>query len=111
MIKAIENLPEVSFIDGITLDVIQARLTTFYQQKYKEVKGKSVILRAGEPEALKLYAVSVILMQIYENVENKKGKWGKGDTFGTVFGNWVMQKTYHLKAFYADFISFFLGVF
>lgn len=39
-----------------------------------------------------------------ENVENNKGKWGKGDTFGTVFGDWVMQKTYHLKAFHTDFI-------
>jgi hypothetical protein len=39
-----------------------------------------------------------------EDVEGKKKKWGKGDTFGTVFGDWVMQKTYHLKAFYTDFI-------
>ena len=39
-----------------------------------------------------------------ENVENSKGKWGKGDTFGTVFGDWVMQKTYHLKAYYTDFL-------
>lgn len=40
-----------------------------------------------------------------ENVENAKGKWGKGDTFGTVFGDWVMQKTYHLKAYYTDFLK------
>ena len=39
-----------------------------------------------------------------EDVEGNKHKWGKGDTFGTVFGDWVMQKTYHLKAFHTDFI-------
>jgi len=39
-----------------------------------------------------------------DNVENSKGKWGKGDTFGTVFGDWVMQKTYHLKAYHTDFV-------
>lgn len=39
-----------------------------------------------------------------EDVEGKKKKWGKGDTFGTIFGDWVMQKTYHLKAFHTDFI-------
>ena len=69
MIKAIENLPEVTFIDGITLDVIQARLVEHYRNKYRQVKGKEITLRPGEPEMLKLYAVSVILMQIYECVE------------------------------------------
>ena len=69
MIKAIENLPDVTFIDGITLDTIQAELTEFYQEKYKEITGRSLVLRPGEPESLKLYAVSVMLMQIYECVE------------------------------------------
>ena len=82
MIKEIANLPEVSFIDGITLDVIQARLTTLYQDKYRELKGKSIVLRPGEPEALKLYAVSVILMQIYENVE----KAGRMDLLKYAYG-------------------------
>lgn len=39
-----------------------------------------------------------------EDVEGTKKKWGKGDTFGTKFGDWVMQKTYHLKAYHTDFI-------
>lgn len=39
-----------------------------------------------------------------EDVEGSKKKWGKGDTFGTVFGDWVMQKTYHLKAYYTNYL-------
>ena len=39
-----------------------------------------------------------------ENVENNKGKWGKGDTFGIKFGDWVMQKSFYLKAYYTDYL-------
>ena len=51
------------------------------------------------------FAKKNISLKIYdtENVENAKGKWGKGDTFGTVFGDWVMQKSYHLKAYVTNF--------
>ena len=82
MIKAIENLPEVSFIDGITLDVVQARLVSYYREKYRQVKGKEITLKAGEPEMLKLYAVSVILFQIFEAVE----KAGRMDLLKYAYG-------------------------
>ena len=42
MIKEIAILPEVSFIDGVTLDVIQAKLVSLYQEKVtKELVGRS----------------------------------------------------------------------
>lgn len=62
MIAQIENLPEVSFIDNKTLDDVQAELLADYQEKYEEVTKKKLVLRRADPEALKLYAVSV---QIY----------------------------------------------
>lgn len=62
MIKEIENLPEVSFIDWKTLDDVQEEMISDYQKKYNELTGKDLVLRRADPEALKLYACSV---QIY----------------------------------------------
>lgn len=82
MIKEIAALPEVSFIDGITLTTIQRRLTALYQEKYRELTGKAVTLKPGDPEMLKLNAVSVVLMQLYENVE----KAGRMDLLKYAYG-------------------------
>lgn len=65
MIDQIENLPEVSFIDGITLDNVRANLISNYQEKYKEVTGKSCTLTASDPITLILYACAV---QLYQNL-------------------------------------------
>ena len=46
------------------------------------MKGKNKALKAGEPEMLKLYAVSVILFQIYECVE----KAGRMDLLKYAYG-------------------------
>ena len=62
MIVQIENLPEVSFIDYKTLNDVQEELLADYQEKYEEITKKKLVLRRADPEALKLYAVSV---QIY----------------------------------------------
>ena len=35
MIPELENLPEVSFIDNITLDDIQKQLVSDYEQRYE----------------------------------------------------------------------------
>lgn len=73
MISEIANLPDVSFIDNKTLDEVQANMVSDYETKYKEITGKELSLRRGDPEALKLYACSVQIYQMYLNVE-KTGK-------------------------------------
>ena len=82
MIKEIANLPDVSVIDGITLSAIQAKMVALYREKYRQINGKDITLRAGEPEALKIYAVSVILFQLYEIVE----KAGRMDLLKYAYG-------------------------
>ena len=37
LINEIANLPDVSFIDNITLDDVQAGLVADYEKKYKEI--------------------------------------------------------------------------
>ena len=70
MINEIANLPEVSFIDNLTLDDVQAMLVDAYQKKHKEVTGVNLTLRRADAETLKLYAVSVVLYQMFMHVDN-----------------------------------------
>ena len=73
MINEIARLPDISFIDGITLDSIKENLINDYQAKFQEETGQAVILKDGEPITLMLYACAVQFMQMYENV-NKAGR-------------------------------------
>lgn len=73
MIPEIARLPDISFIDDITLDDIKAKMITDYQDKFKEITGQAVALKEGEPITLMLYACAVQLFQMYLNVD-KAGK-------------------------------------
>ena len=43
MIKEIENLPDISFIDNKTLDQVQAEMVAAYEEKYLELEKKPLI--------------------------------------------------------------------
>ena len=73
MIPEIARLPDISFIDDITLDDIKAKMITDYQDKFKEITGQAVTLKEGEPITLMLYACAVQIFQMYLNVD-KAGK-------------------------------------
>lgn len=85
MINEIANLPDVSFIDNKTLDEVQAKMVADYEAKYEEVTGKKLSLRRADPEALKLYATSVQIYQMYMNVE----KSGKMDLIKYAYGDFL----------------------
>ena len=85
MINEIANLPDVSFIDNKTLDEVQAKMVADYEAKYEEVTGKKLSLRRADPEALKLYATSVQIYQMYMNVE----KSGKMDLLKYAYGDFL----------------------
>lgn len=73
MIPEIERLPDITFIDGVTLDTIKERLVSDYEEKFHEETGTTVNLKDGEPISLMLYACAVQFMQMYENLD-KAGK-------------------------------------
>ncbi len=64
-LASIKDLPDVSFIENKTLEDVQAEMVAHYQEKYKEVTGRDLKLRRSDPEALKLYAVSVQIYHLY----------------------------------------------
>lgn len=65
MIEELANLPDVSFIDNITLDDIQAQMIEDYKEKYKELTGQDAQITRVDPQTLILYACSV---QIYQTM-------------------------------------------
>ena len=85
MINAIKNLPEVSFVDGKTLDDVQAEMISDYETKYKEVTGKSLTLRRADPETLKLYAASVQIFQLLMHIDMA----GKMDLLKYAYGDFL----------------------
>ena len=73
MLPEIERLPDISFMDGVTLDTIKAQLVADYQAKFQEETGTAVTLKDGEPITLMLYACAVQFLQMYELMD-KAGK-------------------------------------
>mgnify|MGYP000793308734 FL=1 len=85
MIPELENLPEVSFIDNITLDDIQKQLVSDYEQRYETLTGKPCVLRKADPIALTLYACSVLLFQTLLYVDRA----GKQDLLKYSYGGYM----------------------
>ena len=85
MISEIENLADVSFIDEKTLDEVQEDLINAYQERYEELTGKTLTLRRADAESLKLYAVSVVLYQMYLHIDMA----GKMDLLKYAYGDFL----------------------
>ncbi len=85
MIAEINNLPEVSFIDGMTLDDVQALLVKSYEEKYEQVTKEKVSLKRADPVTLTLYACSVLLYQALLYVDRA----GKQDLLKYSYGEFL----------------------
>lgn len=85
MIAELENLPEVSFIDNITLDEIQEQMESDYQEKYESLTGKTCTLRRADPATLILYACSIQIFQALLFVDRS----GKQDLLKYSYGEFL----------------------
>ena len=80
-----DNYPDVSFIDNKTLDDIQKEMVADYEEKYKEVTGKSLTLKRADPETLMIYAASVQIYHMLLHVD----KSGKMDLLKYAYGDFL----------------------
>ncbi|MCI7097542.1 MAG: baseplate J/gp47 family protein [Lachnospiraceae bacterium] len=85
MIEEIANLPEVSFIDNMTLDAVQEKMLDDYKKKYNELTGKTCSLKRADPTALILYACSVQIYQALLYVDRA----GKQDLLKYAYGDYL----------------------
>ena len=63
MIEELENLPDISFIDNLTLTDIQSDMVADFEERYEELTGKAYTMMRADPVSLCLYAAAV---QIYQ---------------------------------------------
>ncbi len=90
-ISAIESLPDISYIDNLTLEDVKNMLMEEYQKEYKEMTGQEVILERSDPIRILLMAQAVLDMQTLSYID-KGGKMN------------------HLKYAYGDYMDY-MGVF
>lgn len=85
LIDEIANLPDVSFIDNVTLDQIQAQLVSDYISKYEDLTGETAELTRADPVSLILYACSVQIFQAMLYVDRA----GKQDLLKYSYGGFM----------------------
>lgn len=85
MIAELDNLPEISFIDDITLDDIQSQMQLDYEERYETLTGKPCKLRRADPAALLLYACSIQIFQALLYVDRA----GKQDLLKYSYGGYM----------------------
>jgi len=85
ILSQIDSLPDVSFIDDMTLEEVLAEMINDYQVKYKELTENSIILAKADTNRLILYACSVQIYQGYQFIDRA----GKQDLLKYSYGSFL----------------------
>lgn len=67
--KELENYPDISFINDLTLEELKQKMIEDFQKKYREETGREKKLGLGDPSRLILYAAALQLYQSFQYVE------------------------------------------
>jgi phage-related baseplate assembly protein len=91
LLKSLDELPDVSFIENDTLEAVMQRLVANYEKRYAEITGKTVSLGAADPMRIALYAVALDQFQTEEYVDRAGKqdllKYSYGDFLDNLAGN------------------------
>ncbi len=85
MIAELENLPDVSFIDDITLADLEETMVQAYQEKFEELTNTSLTLDRADPITLLLYACAVAIYQEYLYID----RGGKVNLLKYAYGDYL----------------------
>lgn len=67
--KPVFDFPDVSFIDGMSIEDIQSYYLGAMKEKYRELTGKELVLHDADPVRLVAYADCLMLYQIAQYAE------------------------------------------
>lgn len=70
-IKQLANIPEISFIENMTLEETVNFAMDQYKNCYKKAYGKDPELRTGDPKSLLLKSFSLVAYQIMQYIDTK----------------------------------------
>lgn len=69
-LKVLENYPDISFIENMTLEDMKEQMVSDFHKKYEEITGKGIILGKADPVKLILYAAALQLYQGMQYIDN-----------------------------------------
>lgn len=82
-IQQLYDIPDVSFIDGITVEEIISEMVEDYEKKYEETTGKKITLRPGDKDMIQTNIYAGKFIQLYEKLDHAAKmnllKYSKGD--------------------------------
>ncbi len=84
-IAELSKVPEVSFIDDLTIDDLQEQLIADFQNKYKEITGEGRELPLADPVRLVLYATALMGYQAMQYIDRA----GKADLLKYTYGKYL----------------------
>jgi len=96
-IQKLYNLPEISFIEGITYEGILDQMVADYETKYQKITGRKITLRPGDKEHIHLRIEAGQYYQMYQILDNA----AKMNLLKYSKGNFLR----HLGAFKKTFIQ------
>jgi phage-related baseplate assembly protein len=67
----LENTPEISFIDNMTLQETENMVIEQYKRLYKEEWGKEPELADGDPKSLLIKAFAIVIYQVMQYIDGK----------------------------------------
>ena len=70
-IRHLENVPEISFIEGLTLRQTEQMAREEYARLYREATGEDLVLGEADPRNLLLKAFSLIEYQVMQYIDTK----------------------------------------
>ena len=84
-IDALEKIPDISFIDNLTLKEVQEQLLTDYAAEYERITGKPGSLPGADPARLVLNAAALQIYQAFQYVDRA----GKMSMLKYSYGNFL----------------------
>jgi phage-related baseplate assembly protein len=85
MISELANLPDISFIEKITLTQLQSKMVNDFKTRYRELTQTEYSLKRADPVSLLLYSAAVQIYQAMLFVD----KAGKMDLLKYAYGDYL----------------------
>ena len=87
MNSTLNNFPDISFINDLTIDELINQMINDYQDKYKEVTGTQVSLAQADPYRMIMYACAVQLYQGMQYIDRAGKQSFLKYSYGTFLDN------------------------
>lgn len=88
MIEELQNLPEISFIDDMTIDEIQKKLVSEYENSITAITGNKYVLPQADKFRIIINSIALILYQNLQCIDRA----GKQNTLKYAYGEYLDNK-------------------